>query len=225
VNSPESRSGSEFPTGLRKWVEVSLERNENILATSNQGTVLRFQGDGLDWVIKAAMGGAAMHKLRQNTLNREFRAYERLVGVKSIPACHGMLADRYLVLNFVRGVPFRDAAWSDREAWFSKLLRVIENIHSHGVCHGDLKTKGNLMVTDDEQPCIIDFGTSFVHRDGFHPVANFLYNHFRQMDLNAWVKHKYHGQYSNVSEEDAHVLHYSRIERFWRKYVHRLPLR
>ena len=215
----------DFPAGLEAWVERSLERGEHVLARSNQGTVLRFTGDGRDWVIKAAMGPAWLRKLRQNTLNREYRAYRRMQGLAGVPACHGLLAERYLVLDFVAGTPYRHARWADRDAWFDRLLDVIRGFHARGVCHGDLKTKGNLMVTDDEQPCVIDFGTSFVQRDGFHPAANFLYQHFKQMDLNAWVKHKYHGHYSKASGADLEILRYSRIERFWRRYVHRLPKR
>lgn len=214
-----------FPADLSQWVRWSLDQGHNILATSNQGTVLHFTGDGMNWVIKAAMGSAGIRKLRQNTLNREFRAYERLRGVNGVPQCHGMLDGRYLVLDYVAGVPFRDARFDDREAWFAALLDVIRAIHSRGVAHGDLKTKGNLMVTDQQQPCVIDFGTSFVERDGFHPISEFLYRRFRRMDLNAWVKHKYHGRYGDASAEDAEILDYSGVEKFWRRYVHRLPKR
>ena len=221
----DSSTSTHWPDGFADWVRTSLEQGRHVLATSNQGTVLRYHDADRDWVVKAAMGAAPIRKLRQNTLNREFRAYERLRGVDGVPACHGMLEGRFLVLDYVRGVPFREATWQDRDGWFACLLDVIRNIHARGVAHGDLKTKGNLMVTEDERPCIIDFGTSFVERDGFHPISARLYQHFRRMDLNAWVKHKYHGRYGDASPEDAEILDYSSIEKFWRRYVHRLPKR
>jgi RIO-like serine/threonine protein kinase len=82
------------------------------------------------------------------------------------------------------------------------------------VSHGDLKSKSNIMVTADGHPCVIDFGTAFVHRPGAHPVNNWLFEHGRRMDLNAYVKHKYHGRYENIEGEDLDLLDYSRIE-YW----------
>jgi len=41
---------------FRKWIERSLKRRENILAISNQGTLLEFRGEGQHLVVKAAMG-------------------------------------------------------------------------------------------------------------------------------------------------------------------------
>jgi len=214
---------------FRQWISTSLERRENILAVSNQGTLLRFRGDGRDLVVKAAMGGAALRALRERTLRREYEAYLRMDGLNGIPRCHGMVAGHYLVLDFVRGKPYREAEWHDRAGWFDALLAALRAIHQRGVSHGDLKSKSNLMVTEDEQPCIIDFGTAFVHRQGFHPVNNWLFEHARRMDLNAYVKHKYHGRYEDVSGSDLELLDYSRIE-FWVRRlsgrpVHQIPRR
>ena len=86
-----------------------------------------------------------------------------------------------------------------------------------GVTHGDLKNKSNLMSTADGRPCIIDFGMTVVRRDGFHPLNHRLFAFFRQLDLNAWVKHKYHGKYADVSDEDRELLDYSFIEYWVRK--------
>jgi hypothetical protein len=37
------------------------------------------------------------------------------------------------------------------------------------------------------------------------------------MDINAWVKHKYHGKYGDASGEDLELLDYSFIEYWVRK--------
>ena len=199
------------------WIERSLERRENILAVSNQGTVLRFTGDGLDLIVKSAMGKGVIRSLRERTLQREFQAYQRLEGVEGVPRCYGMVAGHYLVTDFVHGVEFREAEWTDRDRWFAEFLEVLQTVHSRGVSHGDLKSKDNIMVTEDERPCIIDFGTAFVIREGFHPVNNYFFNHGRRMDLNAWVKHKYHGRYEDASGADLELLDYSFLERWVRR--------
>lgn len=199
------------------WIEDSLARRENILAVSNQGTLLRCREQGRDLVVKAAMGRGPIRALRQRTLLREYQAYRRLEGVAGVPRCHGLAADHYLVLDYVAGTPYREASWSDRARWFDELLAVLRSIHARGVSHGDLKSKSNLLVTADQKPCVIDFGTAFVHKPGFHPLNNRLFEHGRRMDLNAYVKHKYHGRYEDIAGADLDLLDYSRIEYWVRK--------
>ena len=203
---------------LPQWVEKSLEKGENVLARSNQGTILLYREAGLEFVVKTAMGSGAVRRARQATLNREVEAYRRLQGLGGVPKCYGMVADRYLVLEYVHGTPYREAEWVDREAWFAQLLTVIRGFHERGVSHGDLKSKSNLIVTADQKPCVIDFGTTVMHKTGIHPVNNLIFEYLKRLDLNAWVKHKYQGRYEDASEEDRALLNYSRVEAILRRY-------
>ncbi len=209
---------SRIPKHLPEWVETSLARGENILARSNQGTILLYREDGPELAVKTAMGSGAVRRARQATLLRELEAYRRLEGLAGVPNCYGMVADRYLVLEYVRGTPYREAQWADRDAWFASLLEVIRGFHERGVAHGDLKSKSNLMVTDDERPCVLDFGTTVMHKDGLHPFNNLVFGYLKRLDLNAWVKHKYHGRYEDASEEDRALLDYSKVEWLLRRY-------
>ena len=206
------------PERLLSWIEHSLGAGENILATSNQGTILLYQEDGQELIVKTAMGSGIVLKARRKTLQREYHAYQKLRGVAGVPKCYGMLDDRYLLLEFIRGTPYRDAEWSNRDQWFAELLTVLQTVHAHGVSHGDLKSKGNLMVSEEQRPVIVDFGTAFVHKDGFHPLNNWLFRTAKRTDLNAWVKHKYHGYYNRASEEDRALLDYSWPELLARKF-------
>ncbi len=207
INQPE----------FRNWIERSLERRENILAVSNQGTLLGYQADGLHVVVKTAMGRGLLRRLRERTLLREYQAYQRMDGLAGIPRCYGMIDGRHLVIEYVQARPYRDATWTDRERWFAELLLVLRSFHQRGVSHGDLKSKSNILVTEDEKPCVIDFGTAFIQKPGFHPVNNRLFEHGRRMDINAWVKHKYHGRYDRIAGADLELLDYSHIEYYVRK--------
>ncbi len=202
---------------FRQWIQRSLLHQENILAVSNQGTLLHYQYDGLDLIVKTAMGKGLVLKTRQKTLLREFGAYKRMEGLRGVPECYGLLDGRYLVIEFIRGTPYRQAEWSDRERWFADFLEILQSIHDRGVSHGDLKSKSNIFVTEDEKPCIIDFGTTFLHKPGFRPLNNWLFKYGKRLDINAWVKHKYHGRYADASEEDRELLNYGRIEYIARK--------
>jgi tRNA A-37 threonylcarbamoyl transferase component Bud32 len=209
---------------LVRWADDQLESGENILATSNQGTVLHYRDEDHDLVLKTAMGRGAARRTRQHTLEREFEAYRRIHGVPGVPRCYGMLEGRYLALEYVRGTPYREAVISDREAWFAALLDTLQACHARGVAHGDLKNKSNLMNTEAGMPCVIDFGMTVVRRDGFRPINHLLFRFFRQLDLNAWVKHKYQGRFEDVSEEDQALYHDSAIERLARRYRQRKGL-
>lgn len=187
------------------------------MARSNQGILLMFEGDGLRLVVKSAMGCGPVRTARQKTLEREYAAYQRLAGVAGVPICHGLLARRYLLLEFIAGTAYREASWQDRDDWFAGLLKVIRAFHTRGVSHGDLKSKSNLIVGHDQQPHVIDFGTAFTLQDGFHPLNNRLFEYGKRLDINAWVKHKYHGRYKDASAEDRELLDYSKIEYLIRK--------
>ena len=213
-----------LPDGLAHWADRSLREGTNILATSNQGTVLRYQEGDHDLVLKTAMGQGTVLHARRATLDREYSAYHRIEGIPGVPRCYGMLEDRYLVLEHVEGTPYRDAHIDDRERWFGELLETLQACHERGVAHGDLKNKSNLMSTHDGRPCIIDFGLTVVRKEGFHPVNHRMFEFFRQLDLNAWVKHKYQGRFEDVSGEDQALYRDSAIERLARHYRQRRGL-
>jgi predicted Ser/Thr protein kinase len=202
---------------FKQWIEHSLDTRENVLAVSNQGTILLYQEGDQSLIVKTAMGSGVVLKARQKTLRREFAAYQRMNGLNGIPECYGLLEGRYLVIEHIEGTPYRTSTWADREAWFVSFLEVLRGIHARGVSHGDLKSKGNILVTKDQKPCVIDFGTAFMLKKGFHPINNWFFNYGARLDINAWVKHKYHGRYVDASEEDRALLDYGRIELVARK--------
>ena len=207
----------DLPSDLLSWIEAGLDSQSNILARSNQGTVLLFEGDGLRLVVKTAMGRGAVRRARQATLEREYAANVRMQGLTGVPACYGFLENRYLVTEYIEGTAYRHASWDDRDAWFTELLSIIQSFHARGVSHGDLKSKTNLIVGIDQKPYVIDFGTTFLHKPGFHPINNQFFEYGKRLDINAWVKHKYHGRYRDASEEDRKLLNYSKLEYVVRK--------
>lgn len=208
----------QLPKGLASWADNSLASGRNILATSNQGTVLLFREAGMEFVVKTAMGSGAVLRARRATLEREFAAYQRLDGLSGIPRCYGMLDDRFLVLEYIHGTPYREARIADREAWFAALLETLRACHERGVAHGDLKNKSNLMSDALGRPRVIDFGTTVLRRNGFHPVNHWFFRFLCQLDLNAWVKHKVQGRFEDMSDADRAIYRDSRVERLLRRY-------
>ncbi|MBE9548005.1 MAG: hypothetical protein IMF09_01260 [Proteobacteria bacterium] len=215
LNNPD------FRKPFIEWIETSLADGSNHLATSNQGTLLLYQQDGNCCVVKAAMGRAAVYKARLATLRREYQAYLLMQGIENIPECYGFLQQQYMVIEYIPGSPYRHASWQDRDLWFAQFKQTIEDFHKRGVAHGDLKSKSNIIVTEDQKPCVIDFGTAIIYRPGFHPINHRLFRFASRIDRNAWVKHKYHGNYHAASETDKNWLQHSWLEKILRKFRRR----
>lgn len=108
--------------------------------------------------------------------------------------------------------------------FFAALLDIILSVHRAGVAHADLKRKDNILVTPDGQPRILDFGAAVVKKET-GAWNDRLYRQACQIDLNAWIKHKYLGKYDEISDEDAKYFRPTRAEiwsRFFREIWYKL---
>jgi hypothetical protein len=95
-------------------------------------------------------------------IHREFRIYQRLSGCPGVPRLHSR-PDRWSILvEYMEGEPLRrgDPRLHDPR-FFERLSLLIEAIHARGIVHLDLRHKGNILITDKEEPSVIDFNSSF----------------------------------------------------------------
>lgn len=177
-------------------------------------------------VFKQAMGGTVARRLRVAMLRREHSAYERVAGIPGIPQCFGLQADGTLELEFVPGETYRETvpALRDRARYFASLQALILAIHAAGVAHADLKRRGNLLISPDGEPILLDFGSAVLKKPGGGWWNRFLFRQACQMDLNAWVKLKYRRRYDLIAPEDRRYYRPTALEdsarivrRVWRK--------
>jgi len=201
-------------TELRRWVEDQITRGAGEHARGYQGAVYRYQGSGADLIIKVAAGSGLRAWLGRRFLAREWRAYQALQGFASVPRAHGLIAGRYLVLDFVPGRPLFQAELSDRAGFFRRLRVAIEDMHARGVAHGDLQKRDNLFVTETGEPRLLDFGTAIVRRRGWAPLNHYLFRFVSRMDLHIWLKHKYRGDFHALAPEDRGCYHMPWVFRF-----------
>ena len=183
-----------------------------VSARSNQGVILRVRTGDLDLAVKTPSGRGLGWYARRFSLLREHRAYRRIEGLPGFPRCLGLFEGRYLAIEYVRGELLRQTTPDDRETFFGRLRTAIEAMHDRGVAHGDLKSRRNVIITDDGRPMIIDLGTAVIRKPGRHLLNRWLFDYMRQIDLNGWVKLKY-GSYDRVDELDRHLVRRTRIER------------
>jgi len=193
---------------LKQWIEDSLDKNTNILASGYQGKTLLYSKNDQKLVIKIPHGRGLIRYLHTRMLRHEARSYQQLKGLDGIPACYGLVDKQYLVLEFIQGDPIRNKRPINEAQYFESLFEIIRHMHERGVAHMDLKKKDNLLVTHNDQPCTLDFGAAIIRKKGFHPINHFLYRLAIRFDYNAWIKHKYYLNLDNISTEDK--VHYRR---------------
>lgn len=168
-------------------------------------------------VLKLAYGRGVAGWLRRYMLRREAKVYEHLVGVGGLPRCYGFVEGRCLLLEHFDGRPYRRAGIIDRDAFFASLRQMIEVIHEHGIAHGDLKTRDNILVTDDGMPHIVDFGIAMLRKPDGGWLNRWLFEMFRQFDRNAWIKLKYKKHMGAIEAPDLAWHHVTRVERLARR--------
>lgn len=196
-----------------------IERNASKLAAhaqGYQGQVYLYESEGRRLIVKVAAGDAPMRWVREAMLRHEARVYQHLAGFRGAPRCHGLLRDRYLVLEYVDGTPLREAHIEDRAAFFDVLLAQIKELHRRGVAHADLKRQDNLMVVGEHTPCLIDFGAAIIRKPGFAPLNHYLYELACKFDFNAWAKLKYDGRFDEMSQSDRIYYNRTGVEKFAR---------
>ena len=189
-------------SALKRWIEDSLNSDTNTLAAGYQGKTLLYRNDDQNIVIKTPHGRGFVKYLHTRMLRHEALAYQKLQHLGGIPACYGLVDNKYLALEFIEGDPIRNKRPVNNDKYFKTLFSLIEQMHAHGVAHMDLKKKDNLLVTHHDEPCVLDFGVAVIRKKGFHPVNHFMYRLARRFDYNAWVKHKYHNNMHNIADQD-----------------------
>ena len=198
---------------LLEWIEESLKTGSNIFRRGYQGYVFLYEDRDRRLIIKAPIGWGLGRFIRKVMLRNEYKVYSRLSGVSLVPYCFGLLNGSYLVLEFIDGIPIRNARITNRDLFFNALLKLIKELHKAGVAHTDLKKKDNLLVVKGHTPYVIDFGVAVIRKPGFAPLNHYLYNLSRKFDFNAWIKLKYNGRYEKIIDQDRVYFNRTVIEK------------
>jgi predicted Ser/Thr protein kinase len=207
------------------------------LGSGYQASVHLYRTSAGDVVVKQPHRGPLGFVWRW-LLRREHAVYEQLDGIAGIPRSFGLVGGELLALEFIAGPSLREheQRLADRDAFFARLLTTLEVMHAAGVAHGDTKRKDNIIVAAGEHPYLLDFGIA-VRRSTRNGAFNRLvFEHLKQMDLNAWVKLKYgrridpETERDVLSAEDAALYRPLAIERLaralrvvWQKLTLRRP--
>ena len=206
VLSPSQREA------LLDWLKAG--KSDATASFGYQSSVRIYRGPAGTFVIKEPSGRGLRRTLSRATIRREEQVYRRLHNVPGIPECYGRVGDQYLVLEHIPGDTLyaQEGDLEDREEFFARLLKTLQKMHDAGVAHGDLKRKKNILVGPDQRPFVIDFGIAVLANE----QRGLLFDLVRQVDRNAWIKHKYRGRLKDMAAKDAALYRPMRSERLMR---------
>jgi predicted Ser/Thr protein kinase len=188
---------------LESWLLARIDGDGRKFGHGYQASVILVASPIGDIVVKSPHRRFPFGRIARASVRREAGIYAQLENVPGIPKCHGLAAEQHLALDHIAGHSLRDRMPAGRDEFFARLLVTIQAMHAAGVAHGDLKRKNNVLVGPDERPYIIDFGIA--RADGPGLIARLLFNWFRQLDLNAWVKLKHGGRPAALPAADAAI--------------------
>jgi len=157
-------------------------------------------------------------------IRREIGALRKLAAVEGVPKLIGRMDKHAILIEHVDGRPLREVERDSLDAgFFSRLVDLINRMHSVGVTHCDLRTGGNILVGSDGQPYLIDFVSCVLLGRGWNPFIRFVFREFRRADLRAVPLAKKRVCPSLLTPEDeaelAHPLPFERPAVFIGKTV------
>ena len=229
-------SKTQLPKKIFENINQRLRLDEDIdfvrlTNQGHQGIAFKVLVDGQSFLIKRTNKiGVFTRRVSEHFIQHEYKIYQRLEGIAGIPKCYGLSDDGSLILEYIDGNSYREKEHilENRDQFFIDLLALILSIHKAGVSHGDLKRKDNILIGENNQPYLIDFGAAMSLNSKNQFIKRWLYNFSKQTDLNAWIKHKYFRQYDQIEKDD--LVYYSsstvdKLVRLTRKFWRTLNLR
>lgn len=189
-------------------------------------------------------------------IRREYGALRKLVGVEGIPQLVGRI-DRYaLAMEHVAGISLAELDSSNQPAspgseensdfcsqlpaskskakildedFYARLRETVDQMHSRGVAHCDLRSRGNVMLGEDGRPYLVDFAACVFKGRGINPFFRWLFHQFVLADCNAILRIKQRHSPELLTEDEkaelAHPMPFERPAKFIGENVRKLTRR
>lgn len=163
-------------------------------------------------------------------IRREAGALRKLDSVNNVPKLLASLDRHSLLMEYVDGVPMRQAPQEAfTQEFFDRLDTLVNQMHSAGVAHCDLRTGNNVLVDADHNPHLIDFASCVFRGRGLNPFISLVFREFRRADKRVvlTLKRRFAPELLTKDEEAALAkpLPFERPARFIGKSVRNLTRR
>ncbi len=156
-------------------------------------------------------------------LNREERALRFLAGTIGVPQVFARVDRQALIIELIEGKPIDHFQNGELGAEvFARVQETIDRIHARGVAHGDLKRRGNLMVTPRGEIFLIDFAASLIGKRPLRPVVNWLQREVARVDNKCVPRLKMKAAPELMTDDDRRKLETpTKLERWARRWLNR----
>lgn len=143
---------------------------------------------GVDWVVKDFRPRLWLirNTYGRHMIRREFRALDRLKGVRGVPQDAFRVDAFALAYRYMRGTTLISSGpgWPP-PSYYPALERLAMEIHARGIAHLDLRYRRNVLILEDGTPAVIDFQTC-VWMDR---LPRFVRERMAKVDLSGVYKH------------------------------------
>jgi predicted Ser/Thr protein kinase len=153
-------------------------------------------------------------------VHRELRSLRKLEGIDGVPRLYHVYSKHAFLIESVRGVAASHKNPGDLDSdFFVKMVDLINRIHERGVAHCDLRSGGNTIVTDEQEPWLVDFVASIHRGSGWNIPSRWIFKQFVAADMSAVLKMKKRIAPELLTEEEIDLMNNPRslIERAGRK--------
>ena len=148
----------------------------------------RFESGGASWVVKdfRPRSWLVRNLIGRFLVRREARALVRLAGRPTTPQAPFRVDAHALAYRYLEGLNLRDARANPGPGFFPDLERTVREMHATGgLVHLDLRNAGNILVTADGAPVLLDFQSHLRTRWMPGPLRRLT----ERIDLAAVYKH------------------------------------
>lgn len=209
----------------------SSVRDLVLLKEGNPGNAAIYAGTvgGAPVIVKDFTRKAALVRLLVGpfSIRRERDAYRALQGLPGVAKLHETGDERRLTVERIDGVALSSLPTGGvSPKTFTRLQELIDELHARGIVHLDLTHRGNVLVTPDGQPWLIDLASA-MNLAWLGPLGRLLARRLGFFDRAAvakWKKLLGAGPLSPQEERDLRWL--SRLSHVWlfnRKVRRRRP--
>ena len=203
-----------------KSIREDIEKGTIFRHRTAEGTrpdlrVVKFENDML--AVKDFNGSSSLfkHIIGPILIRREYGALQKLIGVKGIPQLKFKIDKCAIAMEHIDHKTLsmfpEDAVGNE---FYAKLAKVVENIHSRGVAHCDLRSRGNVLVGENGEPYVVDFAACVYLGRGINPFTKWLFNQFVEADKNAVIRLKSKFSPGHLTEDEkAEISHPMPLEK------------
>jgi len=128
--------------------------------------------------------------------SHEYKIYKMVADINGVPELGPRLGWRGYYHEFIEGKTLHELVDTPEvlpKDFFSRLKDIVDQVHNRRILYVDMNKKGNIIMSDDGRPYLIDFQISMYfkkHRWWPWRLTDRIFNRLIQEDIYHVYKHK-----------------------------------